>query len=89
VADVKLTLIGKPGCHLCDDARAVVRDVLGRLEGDAAAPAVTYEELSILENPALFDEFVEEIPVVMLDGAVHTIWRVEPDRLRTAILERA
>jgi hypothetical protein len=89
VADVKLTLIGKPGCHLCDDARAVVRDVLGGLEGDPAAPAVTLEELSILEDPALFDEFVEEIPVVMLDGAVHTIWRVEPDRLRTAILERA
>jgi hypothetical protein len=33
------------------------------------------------------DEFAEEIPVVMLDGRVHTIWRVEPARLRTALLE--
>ena len=87
--DVQLTFIAKPGCHLCDDARAVVRSVLGELEGSTEAPAVTYTELSILDNPALADTYAEEIPVVLLDGAVHTIWRVEPGRLRTALLERA
>jgi hypothetical protein len=89
VADVQITFLAKPGCHLCDDARVIVRDVLAGLADHPDAPAVTYTELSILDNPALFDEFAEEIPVVMIDGAVHTIWRVEPDRLRTAILERA
>jgi hypothetical protein len=89
VPDVHLTFIAKPGCHLCDDARVIVRDVLAGLAEHPDAPAVTYTELSILDNPALADEFAEEIPVVLLDGAVHTIWRVEPARLRTAILERA
>jgi hypothetical protein len=85
VASVSLTLIGKPGCHLCDDARAVVLEVLGSL------PEVSAEvtELSILDDPALLDEFAEEIPVVKIDGRVHTIWRVEPARLRTALLEAA
>lgn len=84
MAAVSLTFIAKPGCHLCDDARAVVREVIGSL-----APAVEVEvtELSILDNPALMDEFAEEIPVVMIEGRVHTIWRVEPARLRTALLE--
>ncbi|MFB2579747.1 glutaredoxin family protein [Herbiconiux sp. P15] len=81
---VALALIGKPGCHLCDDARAVVSGVIADL-GDAVSVEIT--ELSILENPALMDEFAEEIPVVMIDGRVHTIWRVEPARLRTALLE--
>ncbi|MCS5715596.1 glutaredoxin family protein [Herbiconiux sp. CPCC 205716] len=86
MAAVPLTFIAKPGCHLCDDARAVVREVIGSL-GDAVEVEVT--ELSILDNPALMDEFAEEIPVVMIGGRVHTIWRVEPARLRTALLEAA
>jgi hypothetical protein len=83
VASVSLTLIGKPGCHLCDDARDVVNGVLAELPEIEAS--VT--ELSILDDPALLDEFAEEIPVLKIDGRVHTIWRVEPARLRTALLE--
>jgi len=89
VASVSLTFIGKPDCHLCEDARVVVRGVLDDLAADSSvsAPEVTVTELSILDNPALMDEFAEEIPVVMIDGRVHTIWRVDPARLRRALLE--
>ena len=87
MASVSLTLIGKPGCHLCDDAREVIRGVLGGLPPGSVDVVVT--ELSILDNPALMDEFAEEIPVVMLDGRVHTIWRVDPARLTNALLEAA
>ena len=74
-----LTLIGKPGCHLCDDARGVVADVVADFEG------VTVTELSILDDAALFDRYAEEIPVLLIDGAVHNIWRVNPERLRAAL----
>ncbi|WP_440711594.1 glutaredoxin family protein [Herbiconiux sp. YIM B11900] len=83
MASVSLTLIGKPGCHLCDDAREVVRGVLAELP----EVEVSVSELSILDDPALLDEYAEEIPVLKIDGRVHTIWRVEPARLRTALLE--
>jgi glutaredoxin len=72
-------MLGKPGCHLCDDARAVITEVL------TGFPAVTFDEKSILDDPALLDEYAEEIPVVLIDGRVHTIWRVDPDRLRAAL----
>ena len=75
----RLTLLGKPDCHLCDDARAVVEGVL------ADHPEVAFEELSILDDPALLDAYVEEIPVVLIDDRVHTIWRVDEARLRTAL----
>jgi glutaredoxin len=75
----RLTLLGKPGCHLCDDARELVLEVL------SDRPDVTFEELSILDDPELLDRYVEEIPVVLIDDRVHTIWRVDADRLRQAL----
>lgn len=74
-----MTLLGKPGCHLCDEARAVLHSVL------ADHPEVAFEEKSILDDPALLDAYVEEIPVVLIDDRVHTIWRVDEARLRTAL----
>ena len=46
---------------------------------------MTFEELSILDDPELLDRYVEEIPVVLIDDRVHTIWRVDADRLRGAL----
>jgi hypothetical protein len=84
---VAITLIGKPGCHLCDQARDAVTSVVADLGHEASAPSITVEERSIFDDPALLAEYEEEIPVVLVDGRVHTIWRVDPTRLRTAILE--
>lgn len=82
-----LTLIGKPGCHLCDDAREVVGRVVAELDGVASAPDITVTEVSILDDAALNETYAEEIPVLLLNGRVHNIWRVDAARLRSAILE--
>jgi lipid-binding SYLF domain-containing protein len=84
VPAVALTLIGKPECHLCDDARAVVGSVMTEL---GARASVSLEEKSILDDPELNERYWDEIPVVLVNGRVHTIWRVDPARLRTAIEE--
>ena len=44
VTPARITLIGKPGCHLCDDARAVIARV-------AAELGVGWEERSIADDP--------------------------------------
>lgn len=75
----RLTLLTRPGCHLCDDARAAVREVL------SAHPEVVFEERSIADDPELAAEYAEEIPVVLLDDRVHTIWRVDRERLAAAL----
>ena len=77
----RLTFIGKPDCHLCEDAHAVVDAVL------ADFPGVELSERSILDEPALFEAYVDEIPVLLIDDRVHTIWRVDAGRLRTALAE--
>ncbi|SOC87597.1 Glutaredoxin-like domain [Curtobacterium sp. 314Chir4.1] len=77
-----VTLLTKPGCHLCDDARPVVERVV------AEHPGATLQELSILDDDALREEYAEDIPVVLVDGRVHSNWHVDADRLRRA-LEKA
>ncbi len=84
-AHVDLTLIGKPGCHLCDDARDVIRSVVAALPD--GSPQVSLSERSILDDAQLLERYADEIPVVLIDGRMHTYWRVDPARLRTALLE--
>lgn len=84
VSSVHLTLIGKPGCHLCDEARDAVTAVVAEL---GPSVSTTVDELSILDDPALNDRYWDEIPVLLVNGEVHNIWRIDPVRLRSAILE--
>lgn len=74
----RITLIGKPGCHLCDDARAVIERVAGDL-------GVGWHEVSILEDKDLFERYAEQIPVTLVDGRQHDYWRVDEARLRAAL----
>lgn len=76
---MELTLIGRDGCHLCDDARVVVAEVL------ADFPGVQLNERSIDSDDELRRAYADEIPVVLIDGRMHAYWRVDPKRLRAAL----
>ena len=73
-----VTLIGKPGCHLCD----VARDVVVRVCDEVGA---RWEERDINQDEELYRMYWEQIPVVLVDGAQHDFWRVDPERLRAAL----
>lgn len=76
-----VTLLSRPGCHLCDAAREVVSEVLTDF------PTVEFAEQSILDDAELHERYVEEIPVVLINGRVHNIWRVDAERFRSALKE--
>ncbi|OII61931.1 NrdH-redoxin [Streptomyces sp. CC53] len=73
-----VTLIGKPGCHLCDEARTVVEQV-------CAETGAVWEEKDITRDEELHRAYWEQIPVVLVDGEQHTFWKVDPARLRRAL----
>jgi hypothetical protein len=73
-ADVRVRILGRPGCHLCADATAVVAEVCG--------DEIAWDEVSITSDPELLDCYLDEIPVVLVDGAVLSYWRVTADQLR-------
>ena len=54
-----LVLYGRPGCHLCDDARAVLQRI-----------GHPFDEVDITLDPVLFARYGERIPVLELDGEI-------------------
>jgi glutaredoxin len=56
-SEARLVIYGKPGCHLCDDARAILERI--------GAP---YAEVDITTEDRLHAAYLERIPVVTLDG---------------------
>lgn len=81
-----MTLIGRDGCHLCEVARGVIDHVLAELP-EEQADAVTLEELSVDDDPALSASWGEKIPVVLIDGDLHAHWRLDAARLSAALAD--
>jgi len=75
---VRVTLIGRAGCHLCDAARETVRRVTAEL-------GVGWEERSVDSDPALLELWSDQVPVTLVDGHQHDYWRVDEARLRSAL----
>ena len=73
-----ITLLSRPGCHLCDDARQVIARV-------AADLGVPWSERDITRSEDDLREYGEMIPVTLIDGVQHDFWRVSEDRLRAAL----
>jgi glutaredoxin len=74
----RVLLYSKPGCHLCDDARAAIERV-------CAAVGTSYAEIDITGDPTLLRTYGEQIPVTFVDGAQHDFWRVDEVRLTEAL----
>ena len=71
----KLVLYGKPGCHLCDDARAEIE----RVRSDRP---FELEQVDITLDPALNRRYAERIPVLALDGEELFELRVDGQALK-------
>ena len=77
-ADHRVTLITRAGCHLCDEASAVLRRLSAEL-------GFGYSELDVDADPAMHAEYSDHVPVILVDGREHGYWRVEEPRLRKAL----
>ena len=74
----RIRLLGRPGCHLCDEARAVIARVAADLD-------VEWEEQSVVGDQELLQQYGEQVPVTFVDGRQHDYWRVDEARLRAAL----
>jgi glutaredoxin len=73
-----VTLYAREGCHLCDDARAV-------LERVRASHPFRLDEVDIEADDALHARFLERIPVVALDGEELFEYFVDEEALRRTL----
>jgi glutaredoxin len=70
-----VTLYGRPGCHLCDEAR----EALLRVRKEAPFELL---EIDIERDDELFKRYLERIPVVCLNGEELFEFHVDEAALR-------
>ena len=77
-ADARVVVLSRQGCHLCTEAIAVVARVCTEM-------GESYVEVDVDTDPQLQREYTDQVPVTFVDGKQHDFWRVDEDRLRTAL----
>jgi len=78
-----LTLYSRPGCHLCEEMKAVVEAVTGRLPG-----RIALDEVDISGDQDLEARFGMEIPVLFIDDAKVAKCRITEGELSRALHAR-
>ena len=71
-------MVTRVDCHLCDVAIEAVARI-------AAETGVGWSSVDVDGDPALFEEYSDLVPVILVDGKMHGYWRVEEERLRRAL----
>ncbi len=79
---MKITLLSRRGCHLCDEAREVIVRVAAELGAD-------FEERDVDSSAEELAQYSDMVPVTFIDGVQHDFWRVSEERLRAALLRDA
>jgi hypothetical protein len=74
----RLTLYGKPDCHLCDEAEDRVRAVSEQV-------GVAYRKIDIQSSPELFARFRYSIPVIEIHGGATLDWPVTTKQILAAV----
>jgi glutaredoxin len=74
----EVVLYGRPGCHLCDEARAVIRRV-------GATHSFSLRERNIEESDELLRAYLERIPVICIDGVEAFELFVDEQRFAAAL----
>ena len=78
---MKVTLYGRPGCHLCDEARVALQRVQSRTPFEL-------EEVDIETDDELHKRYLERIPVITLDGEHLFDYEVDEQALQQRIVYR-
>ena len=73
-----VTIYGRTGCHLCEDALTVLESLKDELNFEI-------KEILIDGNEELQALYGEQIPVTQIDGVHHDYWRVDPERFRSSL----
>ena len=79
---IALTLYSRPGCHLCDEMKAVVKRV-------AQSVPLQLEEIDISTSRELEDRYGLEIPVLLVEGKKAAKYRIGEEELRRVLAGRA
>jgi glutaredoxin len=74
-----VVIYSRPGCHLCDDAKAAIQN-------SNCSDHYTLAEVNIESDDELLKKYKYDIPVVTIDGAEAFKHRVDPQQFRNRVM---
>lgn len=75
---IEVTIYSRADCHLCEVAMATLLELQKDLEFEI-------DKKLIDGNPELEKQYGEQVPVILINGAMHDFFRVDPERFRNSI----
>ncbi len=79
MAKAHVIVYSRPGCHLCDEAKAAIRQA-------NCAEQYTLEEIDIETSPILLEKYQNDIPVVTINSVEEFRHRVDPSEFKKKLL---
>ena len=78
MSKVHVVIYSRPGCHLCDDAKAAILSA-------GCSDQFVLEEINIESDDELLRKYKYDIPVIAINGVETFIHRVDPNEFATRI----
>ncbi len=78
MAPARVILYSKPECHLCDEASGLLADL-------ARETSLEWRSVDIQSDPALYERFRYQIPVIEIVGGATLAWPTTRERVRRAL----
>ena len=75
----RVTIYSRPGCHLCDEAKAAIKNA-------NCSDHFTLEEVNIESDEELLKKYKYDIPVIAIDGVEAFMHRVDPSEFKLRIV---
>ena len=75
----RVIVYSRPGCHLCDEAKAAI-------ENSNCSEHYTLEEVNIESDEELLKKYKYDIPIVTIDGEEAFRHRVDPDEFKIRVI---
>ena len=78
-------MISRSGCHLCDVADDALARVIGRFGVEHPTIGYEVERLDVDQDQELLTKYSDEVPVLLLNGRQLAFWRIEEERVFSAM----
>lgn len=85
---VRITMLTRTGCHLCDKALKAVECVIAEFHPAVGCATIDVDRVADPARGDLMTRYGDLLPVTFVDGEQHDYWVIDPDRLRQALDKR-
>ena len=88
-AALEITLIGRQGCHLCEEAQNILAGVIARFAAENPLIEYVVDDVDVDSDLELRDKYSDEVPVLLINGQQVAFLRFDAARIYSRLRDFA